>query len=134
MSDQAVGERKEAAEPAERNWFLPHGRIGRVAYGVRWLIVLGAYCLVAYVERSTTGGQPNGVTKALYWIPFLFLVITSIKRLHDIGYGALAVIFLGPIVPLLLFAPGQRGTNAYGVPPSPPFGRRKASEREAEVK
>ena len=42
--------------------------------------------------------------------------ITSIKRLHDLGYGAIAVVFLGPIVPLLLFMPGERNANAYGDP------------------
>ena len=75
-------------QPAERNVFLPHGRIGRVAYGVRWAIILAVYAVLGSVQHATTGSEPNALIKCLSYIPFAFLVITSIKRLHDMGYGA----------------------------------------------
>lgn len=109
--------------PPERSIFLPHGRIERVVYGVRWTVVLAAYAALGSVQHATIGSEPNTLVKSLSLILFAFLVITSIKRLHDLGYGAVAVIFLGPIVPLLLFAPGERGSNAYGTPPPKPFAK-----------
>lgn len=107
------------AEKAQRSIVLPRGRIGRVAYGVRWAVILIAYPVLGPLQRATTGSDPNALVKCLFYVLFAFLVITSIKRLHDLGYGAVAVIFLGPIVPLLLFVPGERGPNAYDNPPSP---------------
>lgn len=106
---------------SERSIFLPHGRIGRVAYAVRWAATFAAYAALGSVQHATIGSEPNVLVKSLSFILFAFLVITSIKRLHDLGYGGVAVIFLGPIVPLLLFAPGERGPNTYGDPPPKPF-------------
>src|SRR5258707_1189484 len=108
MSDQGSSGQDQSTVRSERSLFLPHGRIGRVAYGVRCGIVLGGYVALGWIQHATAGGEPNAVIKVLSYVLFAFLVITGIKRLHDIGYGALAVVFLGPIVPLLLFAPGQR--------------------------
>jgi uncharacterized membrane protein YhaH (DUF805 family) len=106
---------------SERSIFLPHGRIGRVAYAVRWAAILAAYAAMGSVQHATIGSEPNVLVKSLSFVLFTFLVITSIKRLHDLGYGGVAVIFLGPIVPLLLFAPGERGSNTYGDPSPTPF-------------
>src|SRR5262245_27480426 len=105
MSNQATNDPNHSTQPSERSIFLPHGRVGRVAYGVRWAIVVAAYAVLGPVHQVTMGNEPNALVKCLSYVLFAFLVITSIKRLHDMGYGAAAVIFLGPIVPLLLFAP-----------------------------
>jgi uncharacterized membrane protein YhaH (DUF805 family) len=108
---------------SERNIFLPHGRIGRVAYGVRYAITVIAYVVFGSILKAVTDGSDlQTLMKGLAWILFAFIVVTSIKRLHDMGYGAAAVIFLGPIVPLLLFVPGEPGSNAYGNPPRKPSG------------
>jgi|GEM_PF-1979985 uncharacterized membrane protein YhaH (DUF805 family) len=119
--------------PSERSLFLPHGRIGRVAYGLRWAGVLAAYAVLGSVQHATIGSEPDALVKCLSYVLFAFLVITSIKRLHDMGYGAAAVIFLGPIVPLLIFAPGERGPNAYGSPPPKPFARADRIEAKNRV-
>ncbi|MBI1178446.1 DUF805 domain-containing protein [bacterium] len=113
----------ELEKAGERSIFLPHGRIGRFAYGVRWAIILAACAFLGSVRHATTGSEPNALVKCASYVLFAFLVVNSIKRLHDMGYGAAAVIFLGPIIPLLLFAPGECGPNAYGHPPPKPFGR-----------
>ncbi len=121
MSNQPINEPNQFAPASERSIFLPHGRIGRVAYAVRWAATLAAYAALGSVQHATIGSEPNALVKSLSFVLFAFLVITSIKRLHDLGYGAVAVIFLGPIVPLLLFAPGEPGPNTYGNPPPKPF-------------
>jgi uncharacterized membrane protein YhaH (DUF805 family) len=134
MSSPATNEPNQCGQPSERSIFLPHGRIGRVAYGVRWAIVLAAYAVLGSVQQATIGSEPNVLVKCVSYVLFAFLVITSVKRLHDMGYGAAAVIFLGPIVPLLLFAPGERGPNAYGNPPPKPFGAESHGERQGPTK
>src|SRR5690606_265757 len=102
------------------------GRIGRVAYGVRLAIVLVAYAVMGAVQHATIGSEPNALVKSLSYVLFAFLVVTSIKRLHDMGYGAVAVVFLGPVIPLLLFAPGECGYNIYGNPPQTRFSERES--------
>jgi uncharacterized membrane protein YhaH (DUF805 family) len=114
----------ELAEPAERSIFLPHGRIGRVAYGIRWAATFAGYAILGSIQKMSYPESDIRVLVICFsYVLFAFLIVTSIKRLHDLGYGALAVIILGPIVPLLLFAPGERGPNAYGNPPQQPFSK-----------
>jgi uncharacterized membrane protein YhaH (DUF805 family) len=102
-----------------------------MAYGVRCAIVFIGYTALALIQHMATTSEPNIVLRCFTYGLFAFMVVTSIKRLHDIGYGAVAVIFLGPIIPLLLFAPGERRPNAYGDPP-PAFGRGTGALRQRE--
>lgn len=110
--------KQSSAQPSERSVFLPHGRIGRVSYAIRWAVTFASFAAVGMFQKQTTPESDlHLLATCLAYALFAFLVITSIKRIHDIGYGALAVIILGPIVPLLLFVPGEKGSNAYGLPP-----------------
>jgi len=105
------------AKYSERSIFLPHGRIGRVTYGVRWTAVMFGFYLAGTLNAETLGSGFESLPRYLAYLLFAFMVMTSIKRLHDMGYSAWAVIFLGPVVPLLLLLPGDAGSNAFGNPP-----------------
>ncbi len=125
-SNHDVSEAKSCAETlsaqcSEPSIFLPYGRIGRVSYGFRWSAVLSGFCLVGWLDAVTVGSGLGALIRGSIYPLFAFMLITSIKRLHDIGYSAWAVILLGPIVPLLLLLPGEPNTNSYGDPPSTPI-------------
>lgn len=106
----------------ERSIFLPHGRIGRAAYGLRMLLIFAGWFLVGSLQQAHSEGPYRLLANGLSCAVLAFFFVTSIKRLHDMGYGAASVIFLGPIILLLLFAPGECGSNVYGCPPAKPFG------------
>jgi uncharacterized membrane protein YhaH (DUF805 family) len=57
------------------------------------------------------------LTPYVTYLLFAFLIITSVKRLHDMGIPGWTVIILGALVPLWLLLPGEPGLNTYGSPP-----------------
>jgi uncharacterized membrane protein YhaH (DUF805 family) len=120
MNNQNTNQNDKPQPVGERSIFLPTGRINRVSYGLRMAIIFAAYVAVGMIQQATIGREPNLLVKCISYLLFAFVVVTTIKRLHDLGYGAVAVIFLGPIVPLLLFASGEPNANAYGFPPLSP--------------
>ena len=103
---------------AERSIFLPHGRIGRAVYAVRLALVWTAIALLGLVQRAVESRTFDMPTPYVTYLLFAFLIITSVKRLHDMGISGWTVIILGALVPLLLFLPGEPGLNTYGSPPS----------------
>jgi uncharacterized membrane protein YhaH (DUF805 family) len=103
--------------PAERSIFLPYGRIGRAVYAVRLGLVWAAIALLGFVQRAVESRSFDMLTPYVTYLLFAFMVITSVKRLHDMGFSGWTVIILGTLVPLLLFLPGEPGLNTYGSPP-----------------
>lgn len=85
----------------------------------------GVYCIglalliaIAYIQRT------SGTT--LGWLTIAVIAATvpaSVRRLHDIGYSGWIIIGV-LVIPLayllLLFAPGEPGSNAYGINPKLP--------------
>jgi uncharacterized membrane protein YhaH (DUF805 family) len=104
----------------ETGFFNTMGRISRIAFWLRLLLVLGIYlvsCLLVYCnvyEEDDSFHQ--------YILPFLlvvFLLIQGAKRMHDVDRTGWA--FLIPIYNVYLsLLPGTLGNNSFGVDPSPP--------------
>lgn len=114
----------------EINFFSPSSRIGRVRYLAHGMLVgLAFYVVLAIVMLvgiSAEGG-------ALFWIllvpPYLFILYCSVlfmvQRLHDLNRsGWLWLLMIVPLVNFIfalyiLFAPGTKGSNDYGLRPPP---------------
>lgn len=109
------------AEKVERSIFPPRGRIGRVTYATRRAVALLACYFAGWLRAIAQGSGFQPLATCLICVVFAFMVVTSLKRLHDMGYSAWAVIILGGIFPLLALLPGEQGSNAYGNPPLKPF-------------
>jgi uncharacterized membrane protein YhaH (DUF805 family) len=114
-----------STQPPERSVFLPLGRIGRATYAARLGIVWAALVFLGMAQRQMGSSDFNTLAPYVTYLLVAFMVVTSIKRLHDMGYSSWAVIILGGLVPLLLFLPGTKGPNAYGVAPSALIRKRK---------
>ena len=111
----------QAAAPsqlsAERHILLPHGRIGVLSMLFRWflwfLLMLGTGLLLPTFPESS-----RQLVSALISYPaFALLVVTAIKRGHDMGYSAWGVIIL-TLLPFLLLLPGDKQPNKYGPVPT----------------
>jgi uncharacterized membrane protein YhaH (DUF805 family) len=103
------------------------GRVGRLQYFATYLALSVAVILSVLLSAST-----NEVTGQTQVGPLVFLVgpvatylglTNAIRRLHDLGRsGWLILLAFVPIVSLglalyLLFVPGDRGRNRFGLPP-----------------
>ncbi len=103
--------------PAERHILLPYGRIGVLSMLFRWflwflLMLVTGLLLPSFPESS------RWLISALISYPaFALLLVTAIKRGHDMGYSAWGVIILVVFPPLLLL-PGQKQPNEYGPIPT----------------
>ncbi len=116
--------------------FSVHGRIGRIAFCVTWLIAM-AFVIVPVVLLGLTGAldEPPDEESALsgavsiIMLPAFVLslwvqIAAYVKRLHDFGMaGIAAVLAFIPIVGLLIILglmlrPGAKGRNEFGEPPS----------------
>ena len=91
---------------AEPNVFLPRGRIGVCSMLFRWMV---CFCLLA-----GTGLLLQPTPESPVWV---FMIITGIKRAHDMGYSAWGVILLS-LLPILFLLPGAKQSNAYGPIPA----------------
>ena len=111
------------------------GRLRWLAYSMLANFVLFAIIgilaavLVPMIATSQSSGG-IGVTAIIsiilvYLIPFIVGIILARRRLHDLGQsGWLGLLFLVPLVNLifglyLLFAPGMKEANQYGLRPKP---------------
>jgi len=103
----------------ETGFFNTKGRIGRNAFFLRVLLVLGIY-LLSYllVYFKVYDGES---TFHNYLLPILlgvFLLIQGAKRMHDVDRTGWA--FLIPVYNLYLsLLPGTPGNNSYGIDPTP---------------
>lgn len=94
------------------------GRIGRLEYFLSWLIYSGVYTILYCIILASGGNAAVGViTLCALLFTFYFLVAQTAKRCHDRGNsGWFQLIPLYNFI--LLFVPGQQGTNKYGTNPA----------------
>lgn len=109
------------------NPFRFDGRIGRLqflGYGFAWLLIV-----VIVAAAAGAGSGPHGVPFfGVYSIDFLLTIVLAIatvsygvRRLHDLAWsGWWYLLAFLPVVGfvlavILVFAPGTRGPNRYGV-------------------
>ena len=96
--------------------FAFKGRMRRKNYLVVYFSALALIVVIGLLERATG--------MRLYVLTFIVVaavVPSSIRRLHDIGYSGwlvIGVIAIPFISLLLLVAPGEPGSNAYGINPT----------------
>jgi len=108
-----------AATPAPSGgppgWFTCEGRLPRMAYFLRLLVVFP----VALFGFGLTEAAPV-VALPLIVVTFILLVPQSAKRLHDMNQsGWLQLLCVIPLVHLwILLAPGTEGPNRYGPKPA----------------
>jgi uncharacterized membrane protein YhaH (DUF805 family) len=111
-------------------------RIGRVRYlaynFVAMLVasvvigIIGSLLLAVLTEGMSVDTTYFAIfTVVFYVVPLTITFIISARRLHDLNSsGWLALLLLIPVINLLfvlylLFAPGSKGANDYGLPPKP---------------
>ena len=119
MNESPTGQTQAVTPPpiAEPNVFLPHGRIGVCSMLFRWvvcfLILAGAGLLLQQAPESYRYLLSGCVAYPVY----AFMLITGIKRGHDMGYSAWGVILLS-LLPILFLLPGAKQSNEYGPIPT----------------
>ncbi|MEJ7807936.1 MAG: DUF805 domain-containing protein [Telluria sp.] len=113
-------------------FFSLSGRLGRVRY-VAYLMgaaILATLAIAGFgILVKLTGLMPSWM---LNFVPLLATLVAlaasmvyAVRRLNDLNRtGWLSLLLLVPIVNLvfglwLLFGPGDKGTNRYGLPPGP---------------
>lgn len=104
---------------AKAGWFTVEGRLNRMGYFLRMLILLpvgfAGYVLIDHF--LVFGFSLSLVVSAIVFLQ-------AAKRLHDLNQsGWLAILFLIPIANivvglLLLFVPGKDGPNRFGLQPA----------------
>ncbi|WP_411886284.1 DUF805 domain-containing protein [Polaromonas sp. YR568] len=106
--------------------FSAKGRVGRLRYlaynlGAYLFLVVGGMVLglIAGALGSATAAGVLGILVAVPY--FIFLVLLTIQRSHDMGWtGWTAILALIPFVGLIwLLNPGTKGGNRFGAPPPP---------------
>ena len=111
----------------ETGFFNLKGRITRKAFFLRWLFSLGLFLIfkwfyyngffTEYDSRSFIFFE----TIYFYILPLfisIFNLIQGAKRMHDVNKSGWY--FLSPFYNIyLIFTPGSKGNNEYGIDPSP---------------
>jgi uncharacterized membrane protein YhaH (DUF805 family) len=101
------------------NYFLPSGRIGRINWLMRNTINSTAFFTFIYLFALILP-EELGLIVVIPYLCYLYVVlITSIKRLHDLNVtGWIVPIIFIPLVWLfLLILSGTRGGNKFGEKP-----------------
>jgi hypothetical protein len=102
---------------AEPNVFLPRGRIGVCSMVFRWTVCFGLLAAAGFLLRQAPEGSRHLISACVSYIIWAFMIITGIKRAHDMGYSAWGVLFLS-VLPFLYLLPGEKTANKYGAVPS----------------
>lgn len=128
---------QSSTEYAEIDLFSTSQRIGRVRYlaynFASYFLILFVFGIGAAIIIPFISGDSNNVNVtsmgfaivAFYVLPFIVSLILARRRLHDLGNtGWMGLLYLIPLVNLvfflyLLFAPGIKGKNQYGLQPKP---------------
>lgn len=105
----------------EETWYFnTNGRVSRIAFFLRVLLVLGIYLLSCLLVNFGIY-ESNGFFHQ-YLLPFLllvFLLIQGAKRMHDVDRSGWAFLIPGYNLYLSIH-PGTVGNNSFGVDPAPP--------------
>jgi uncharacterized membrane protein YhaH (DUF805 family) len=119
-----VHESADTVQPV-RLW-TTDGRIGRLRYIAHNTAAYVVVVVVAALLGGALGAAGLGVISAIVFGLagigyFVFMVIKTVQRSHDMGWsGWTALLALIPLVGLIwLLNPGTRGNNRYGAPPPP---------------
>ena len=121
---------------ADIDVFSATQRIGRVRFlaynfvaNLVLLVLIGIVAAITIPAFYVSGeGAPLTATILMiffYLIPFAVSIIIARRRLHDLNQsGWLVLVYLVPLINLffalyLLFAPGTKGSNQYGLQPKP---------------
>ena len=106
--------------------FSARGRVGRLRYLAYnlggYLLMVVAAVVLGFIAGALGFGKAAGVLGMLATIPyFIFIVLLSIQRSHDMGWSGWTILLaLIPLVGLVwLFNPGTKGGNRFGAPPPP---------------
>jgi uncharacterized protein (TIGR02145 family) len=128
MSNNNIYDYKMSKSGSEESGFFNvKGRISRKAFFLRWFLSIAVYALFTFFyskdffceiyDRSFIFFE----TVYLYIVPPLVLIfnwIQGAKRMHDVNKSGWY--FLFPIYNLyLIFMPGTKGNNAFGIDPTP---------------
>lgn len=107
-------------------WFSAKGRVGRMRYLARifvaYLLLLVGVFGLSMVAGVAGAGAAAGVIGFVVLIPyFLFLILLTIQRSHDMGWtGWTVILAFIPFVGLIwIFNSGTQGGNRFGAPPPP---------------
>lgn len=107
-----------------------NGRIGRQVYWLAWIFVncLAAIVLAQYIQvvadpesgRMMIEPPPNRIYALIMAVSMPFIIVISVKRLHDLNAsGLFAITLLFPLVGLVAtillgIMPGNPGPNRFG--------------------
>jgi len=138
----------------ETNFLFTKGRISRKAFSLRLLLAVSIFIVFDLIFNSyvlpkyQTYGVENKydvrfissfqnfkffVFIVLPFLLFIFTSIQAIKRIHDVNKSGLYVLF--PLYNLfLLFSPGTKGNNDFGIDPNPVKGIEYFDQLPKEIK
>ena len=118
VAGHAPGAVGHADVNAKAEWFTVEGRLNRMGYFLRMLILFPVgFAGSVMIDRVPVIGFP------LLLAASAILCLQAAKRLHDLNQsGWLVILWLVPIVNVglglwLLFAPGADGANRFGPQP-----------------
>lgn len=97
--------------------FLPRGRIGVCSMlfrGVVCFVIIGG---TGFLQQHVPESSRYLISTCIGYPIYAFMLITGIKRGHDMGYSAWGVILLS-LLPILFFLPGAKQSNEYGPIPT----------------
>lgn len=99
---QRIKEKLRQTEEASLG-FSAKGYIGRVKYGISFIVFFLATALAVAINSSGDNGGFILLLVCLLWVVIIWYILQVIKRLHDVGItGWLSCILFIPVVNLFL--------------------------------
>ena len=83
----------------------------------RWTLWFLTMLFTGFVLRYVPESARDVVSGVISFSAWVLIIITAIKRGHDMGYSAWGVIIL-LLLPFLLLLPGDTQPNQYGPVPT----------------
>lgn|GEM_PF-1170207 len=121
--DSTIDQERIKKSKNEESWYSIQGRIGRLEYFKRVLVVA---IPATILESASYHSEEAGLLMLVALILFfgsIFITIQAVKRLHDLNYSGWHVLWsVVPIANLillfmLLFKSGESGENRFGTEP-----------------
>ena len=105
---------EKEAKQHERSFLLPHGRINRKSFTIRYLLLVAVFIGIGAIQSSAVKTNFEEISIYLSYPIYYLIIVTFVKRLHDVGYSGWMAIILGFLAPLFMFLGGENKDNAYG--------------------
>ncbi len=83
----------------------------------RWVVCFCILATTGLLLQQTAESSRFVISAGISYPVFAFMIITGIKRAHDMGYSAWGVILLS-LLPILFLLPGAKQSNQYGPVPT----------------